>query len=479
MGKMVIEVPEELVELGKAMAEQLAEVQRTMERQGGGKAVDYALVEKAVSEAAGRTEREMHRAILESLDIDVPAVVIGKERYTRVGRCEDQYHTMAGSVSVERSLYRKSGERGGQPGGKVVDAVSLRAGVVGDGWLPHTARVMAHEMQQGTSREAEASAREFGRLPYSRSSFEKVAHLVAALAVADHQDIEDALIDAYEVPAEACSVSISLDRVSVPMEEPRPRPVGRPRKGAPKRPVARNFRMAYVGTVTLHDKTGAGRYTIRYGCMPEGDIIGLRDRMVADVATLRSKRPDLKIELLCDGAPEMWNLLEEGFTPKFGNDLERFVDFYHTTEKLSAAAHVLEDSAAAAGERLGGWKQALLHRSSAAADILKELIASGRDKGVGTEHPVHEAITYLQNHGCETDRMNYARARRLGLALGTGNVEATCKSLFEMRMKRCGARWKEDTGQHIVQLRALALSDRWEPAIELTLRPLRQAVRAA
>jgi len=338
---------------------------------------------------------------------------------------------------------------------------------------------MSYAVQQGTSREAKKTAQEFGRLPYSRASFERVTHVVGALAVADHQDIEDALIDALEVPVEAFSVSVSLDRVSVPMEEPRPRPVGRPKKGAAKRPVERNFRMAYCGTVTLHDKTGAGRYTIRYGCMPEGDIVGLRDRMVADVATLRSKRPDLKIELLCDGAPEMWNLLEEGFTPKFGNDLERFVDFYHTTEKLSAAAHVLEDSAAAAGERLGGWKQALLHRSSAAADILKELIASGRDEGVGTEHAVHEAITYLQSHGCETDRMNYARARRLGLALGTGNVEATCKSLFEMRMKRCGARWKKGTGQHIVQLRALALSDRWEPAIELILRPLRMAVRAA
>jgi hypothetical protein len=479
MPKMMIEVPEQFVEVGKAMAEHLAMLQRTADRLGGGKAVDYAAVEAEIAEAASKTELAAHGTILKRLDVDVPAVVIGGVRYTRVGRCEGAYHTMIGSLSVERSLYRQSGERGGQPGGRVVDAVSLRAGVVGDGWLPRTARAMSYAVQQGTSREAQATAAELGRLPYSRASFERVAHLVGALAVADHQDIEDALIDAVEVPREACSVSVSLDRVSVPMEEPRPRPAGRPKKGAPKRPVERNFRMAYCGTVTLHDQTGAGRYTIRYGCMPEGDVVGLRDRMVADVATLRSKRPDLKIELLCDGAPEMWNLLEEGFTPKFGNDLHRLVDLYHLTEKLGAAARVLEDSVATAGERLGGWKQALLHRGSAAVDILQELIASGRDEGVGTDHPVHEAITYLQSHGSDTDRMNYARARRLGLALGTGSVEATCKSLFEMRMKRCGARWKEDTGQHIVQLRSLALSDRWEPAIELTLRPLRMAVRAA
>src|SRR6516165_10617369 len=91
-----------------------------------------------------------HSAILKSLDIDVPAVVIGGVRYTRVGRCEGAYHSLIGSVSVERSLYRQSGERGGQPGGKVVDAVSLRAGVVGDGWLPRTARAMSYAVQQGT-----------------------------------------------------------------------------------------------------------------------------------------------------------------------------------------------------------------------------------------------------------------------------------------------------------------------------------------
>ena len=479
MPKTFIEVPERLTEVGKAMAETLAKLERTLDSLGGGKAVDYAELERMMVEEMGCTERAAHGAILQSLDIDVPTVVIGGLRYNRVGRCEAPYHTMAGSVSVERSLYRQSGQRGGQPGGKVVDPVSLRAGVVGDGWLPRTARAMAHAVQQGTSREAKATAEEFGRLPYARASFERVAHLVGALAVANHEDIEDALIDAYEIPAEARSISVSLDRVSVPMEEPRPRPAGRPRKDAPKKPVARNYRMAYCGTVTLHDDKGEGLHTIRYGCMPQGDVVGLRDRMAADVATLRSKLPALKVELLCDGAPEMWTLLEEGFPQeKFGDDLHQLVDLHHLTEKLGAAARVI-DAKSSTRDTLIRWKMSLLNRESAATDILVELADSGLDEGVGDDHPVHAAITYLGTHSVQGDRMNYARARRLGLPLGSGNVEATCKSLFEMRLKRCGSRWKEETGQHIVQLRALALSDRWGSAVSLILRPLRFAVRAA
>ena len=77
--------------------------------------------------------------------------------------------------------------------------------------------------------------------------------------------------------------------------------------------------MAYCGTVTVHDENGSGLHTIRYGSMPEGDVIGLRDRLVADVATLVSKQPRQAIQLRCDGAPERWNLLAEGFpTENFG-----------------------------------------------------------------------------------------------------------------------------------------------------------------
>lgn len=101
-------------------------------------------------------------------------------------------------------------------------------------------------------------------MAYSRSAFEDMVHLMGQAYVPQHKDIEESLIGAYQPPAEARSVSAALDRVSLPMEEPRPRPVGRPRKGAAKRPVDRNFRMAWCGTVTLHDADGQGLQTIRY-----------------------------------------------------------------------------------------------------------------------------------------------------------------------------------------------------------------------
>ena len=58
-------------------------------------------------------------------------------------------------------------------------------------------------------------------------------------------------------------------------------------------------------------------------------------------------------------------------------------------------------------------------------------------------------------------------------------MEATCKSLVALRMKRPGARWREPSGQHILDLRALVLSDRWSPAMPLVLAPLRSHVHAA
>ena len=126
---------------------------------------------------------------------------------------------------------------------------------------------------------------------------------------------------------------------------------------------------------------------------------------------------------------------------------------------------------------LAKWRLKLLNDDNALEQILQTLQDSGKEQvRVGDSRPVHEAITYLENH---REDMKYAQARRLGLPVGSGNVEAACKSLYEVRLKRPGCRWKEDTGAHIVDLRSLALSDRYDEAVTRALAPLRQSVSPA
>jgi len=58
--------------------------------------------------------------------------------------------------------------------------------------------------------------------------------------------------------------------------------------------------------------------------------------------------------------------------------------------------------------------------------------------------PVEAAIRYFR---ARLPRMDYAAARRDGLPIGSGNVEATCKSLVTVRMKRLGARYGQGSGE--------------------------------
>jgi hypothetical protein len=473
--RIVVDIPAHLKGLVEPLQQLIEEVEkRVAAHRRDGSAVDYAKVERAIGQCAAAIESAANACALGAVVIDSARIEVNGSLFTRVGECVGTYYTMTGPVQLLRGIYRRVGERNG----KTVDVISLRTGVVGNGWLPHTAQAMAHQMQSGTSRDAEQSARQLGRLPYSRASFERVAHLVGELWQASHANIEDEMIRAYQLPAAAASVSVGIDRAAVPMEEEVPRPPGRPRKNGPKRSIQVAYRMGYAATVTLHDQDGNALHTLRRGQMPDCNPQDICHLLANDVRQLRDKRPELAITLLADGAHEMWNLLEGAIPVSEFGKVHRLIDFWHVIEKLAAAANVLCRTNAVLEVKavLGRWRTLLRTRNDAASTILAELIASGREEVlVDGNKPVHDAITYLRNN---LERMHYAGAIKMGLPIGSGNVEATCKSLIGLRMKRCGSRWHNDTGNHILHLRALALSDRWDEAQAKLSARQRTAVRS-
>ena len=298
---MVIEIPEERKGVGEAVRTMVRQVEATWRSTRGGRTVEYAASEQQLAAGAAAIERASHQAVLQGLDMDHPRVVIESQGYHRVGRYAAEYYTLAGSVRVTRTLYRGQGQRNA----KTVNAVSLRCGAVGEGWLPRTAQAMAHQLQQGTAREAETTAGMLGRLPYARSSFASVGQEVGRQYTALRTDLEAVLMEEYRLPVEAVSVSVALDRVSVPMEEAAAPKEHAAQRGARKRKIWRQFRLASWATLTVPDRKGEALPTLRYGRMPQGDVEELCQTLAQDVCTLLRKQPGLGVILLADGAPEL------------------------------------------------------------------------------------------------------------------------------------------------------------------------------
>lgn len=435
--------------------------------------VNYRDHERKLAEHAGEIERASHGVSLAALDVDAERIVIDGVRHVRVLRAEAaEYKTRVGPVPVVRSLFRAEGARNA----RTVNTVTLRSGSLLDEWLPDTASAMAHRLALGTSREAERTAKVEATLPYSHASFEKVGHAVGAEMVSRRVEIEEALISETEIPENAASVSVALDRTAVPMQEQRPRPVGRPRKDAPKNPCQVVHRMGWTGTVTLHDTEGNALSTLRYGRMPDEDGEQLAEALASDALALVQRCSRLNVVTLGDGAEQIQRLLEKHVDDAgFRRLVMRLIDFWHVIEKLGEALAVTEPDEVARKSKLADYRRRLCTRLDAPQTILAEIRASGRENPSNPECPVHAAITYFENQG---HLMRYPAARRVGLPIGSGNVEATCKSLFGLRLKRPGARWKTRTGGEVIAMRAHMLSDRWTRASEVALPAPRAQIHA-
>ena len=82
-----------------------------------------------------------------------------------------------------------------------------------------------------------------------------------------------------------------------------------------------------------------------------------------------------------------------------------------------------------------------------------------------SKHPrrkrIGEVLGYFRRN---RQRMDYAAAVLCDLPIGSGVVEAACKTLATQRLKRSGMRWRHEGGQAILTLRGLVQSHRFEQA---------------
>jgi hypothetical protein len=88
---------------------------------------------------------------------------------------------------------------------------------------------------------------------------------------------------------------------------------------------------------------------------------------------------------------------------------------------------------------------------------LMELIKTGFE--VLIERGYQPEIAYFEKN---KHRMRYAEFRRQGLFVGSGVVEAGCRTVIGQRLKQSGMHWTVRGANNIIALRCCILSNRWE-----------------
>ena len=395
-------------------------------------------------------------------------LTVGGQRYRRLSQpTRGVYLGLHGEIALERHLYRLVGVHNGA----TLDPIAVRCGMIDGRYTPRCAAAFGHLAQAVPSREAADLSRSLCVLPYGRCAFARAGISVGTHWGSIREDAEERLAEEFDIPETAVAVSVAVDRVSMPMAEDRERTPQDDLHGV-RRPISVNWRMAYCGVWTLHDKTGESLHSVRYAWLPGEDSRSSLERALgADVDELVRRRPDLRVVTLADGAPEMQNLLDRAVDGV--PCTARLVDFWHVTEKLAAASRAAGRDVAS---DLPRFRRALLTSDRAIDDIAAEL-ARWADDAPGPEPDgVREAITYVANHG---DRMRYASVRTAALPIGSGHVEATCKTVVAVRFKRAGARWRPAGAQPLLHLRALATSSRWDAAMALMAESCQLDIREA
>lgn len=156
--------------------------------------------------------------------------------------------------------------------------------------------------------------------------------------------------------------------------------------------------------------------------------------------------------LLGDGARWIWQRIGAALAPQ----TVHITDWYHVMEKVWECAHALHGEDTAALNAFVKPIEALLWegRLRELRDRMDRLVEA-QPADSPNRRAVERLRTYLRN---QNQRLAYDDFRAAGYDIGSGRVEATCKSVVGQRAKRSGMQWKGPGFQATLSLRCIHLN---------------------
>jgi hypothetical protein len=181
-------------------------------------------------------------------------------------------------------------------------------------------------------------------------------------------------------------------------------------------------------------------------------------------------RPDLKVVKWADGAEANWRFLDPldlGLSEVQTAEVDSvsITDFYHAAEPLKQACDLIWGvGSVTSGVECARLRELLKEDERGIDKVISRLRYRARGRRGNNRDALEQEIAYVRH---PRHRMAYAAYRQAKLPIGSGVVEAACKTLVSSRLKRSGMRWTRAGGQAILTLRSVIQSERWHCAWSL------------
>ena len=175
-------------------------------------------------------------------------------------------------------------------------------------------------------------------------------------------------------------------------------------------------------------------------------------RRIYTEAVRRGVQHSQEVVVLGDGAPWIWNLAQEHFPRAI-----QILDLYHAREYASDMAKAVFGAGTVAARRW--WAQRCDEMSTGQVKGVIEALKLLQPETDEIQDQIRRAIAYFDTNA---ERLRYDRFRSRGLFIGSGVVEAGCKTVIGHRLKQSGMHWTVEGANRIIALRCYQLSGRWD-----------------
>jgi hypothetical protein len=363
-----------------------------------------------------------------------------------------QLVTALGPIRIERAYYVCAACHSGQ------SPRDCQLDIEGTAYSPAVRRMMAIVGSEGSFEQGRQQLEQLAGLDVTTKAVERGAEAIGEnIANRERAHMEEPIqfglpqIQAPKIPF----MYVEMDGTGIPVVAAETE--GRHGKADGQPAHTREVKLGCVFTQTETDEDGRpvrdDDSTTYTGAIETAEQFG--PRIYREAWDRGWERAQTRV-VLGDGATWIWNIADEQFSGAI-----QIVDLYHARQHLWELAAKIYPADEKRKKRWASRLEKTLDSGKVEA-LVKKLRAVSTDSTALAELIENEAAFFERN----AERMRYARFRQQKLFVGSGVVEAGCKTVIGRRLKMSGMFWTVRGANAIIALRCNRISgkfaDYWE-----------------